>query len=83
MRREPRNPAGSWPRLMRAETAAAYCDERSVEAFTRRVGTVYPEPIKVSGRGRLWLREDLDVAIERLAGKPPAAHDLASEFGAS
>jgi hypothetical protein len=82
MRREPRNP-GTWPRLMRAETAAAYCDERSVEAFTRRVGTVYPEPINVSGRGRLWLREDLDTAIEQLARKPSMVHDLAREFGAS
>ena len=68
---------------MRAETAAAYCDERSVEAFTRRVGSVYPEPIKVFGRGRLWLREDLDTAIEQLAGKPSMTHDLASEFSAS
>jgi hypothetical protein len=32
---------------MRAETAAAYLDEKSVEAFRRGVGTVYPVPIKV------------------------------------
>jgi hypothetical protein len=55
----------------------------SVEAFTRRVGTVYPQPTKVSGRGRLWLREDLDTAIERMAAKQLTSHDLAREFGAS
>jgi len=31
------NPSGSWPRLMRAETAARYVDEKSVEAFRRAV----------------------------------------------
>ena len=35
MSRYPPNP-GSWPRLMRAETAAAYVDERSVDAFGDR-----------------------------------------------
>ena len=33
-------PASLWPRLMRAETAAAYCDEVSVAAFRRKVGSV-------------------------------------------
>ena len=50
MTRRPSNP-GSWPRLMRAETAAAYVDERSVETFRRRIGSVYPHPVNVSGRG--------------------------------
>jgi hypothetical protein len=59
------NPAGSWPRLMRAETAAAYLDEKSVEAFRRGVGTIYPRPIKVTGKGDRWLRDDLDAAIEK------------------
>jgi hypothetical protein len=36
MARRPSNP-GSWPRLMRAETAAAYVDERSVEAFLQQL----------------------------------------------
>jgi hypothetical protein len=30
-------PAGSWPMEMRAETAAAYCDELSVDAFFAEV----------------------------------------------
>lgn len=63
----PNNP-GSWPRLMRAETAAAYCDEQSVEAFQKRVGSVYPRPLNVSGRGRVWLKEHLDTAIAGMIG---------------
>jgi hypothetical protein len=41
---------------MRAETAAAYVDERSVEAFRRAVGTLYPKPVIISGKGGRWLR---------------------------
>jgi hypothetical protein len=62
-RRIPHNP-GSWPRLMRAPTAAAYVDEASVESFLRGVGTLYPLPVKLPGKGDRWLKEDLDVAIE-------------------
>lgn len=54
-----------WPRLMRAETAAAYLDEPSVRAFRRKVGTLYPRPIHVSGRGKLWMKTELDQVIER------------------
>ncbi|MFZ4807523.1 MAG: hypothetical protein ACOYLQ_09720 [Hyphomicrobiaceae bacterium] len=68
MPRAPLNP-GQWPRLMRAETAAAYVDERSVESFLRRAGKVYPPGRKVSGRGRVWAREDLDRAIGLLNGE--------------
>jgi hypothetical protein len=67
MARRLSNP-GSWPRLMRAETAAAYVDERSVEAFRRAVGSLYPQPISVSGKGDRWLREGLDEAIDQLSG---------------
>ena len=62
---------GSWPRLMRAETAAAYCDEVSVEAFKRRVGTVYSRPVYVAGRGNVWLKAQLDRNIQKL--NPEAA----------
>ena len=54
---------GCWPRLMRAETAARYVDERSVRSFRRAVGTLYPLPIKVRGKGERWLRDDLDQAL--------------------
>jgi hypothetical protein len=56
-------PAGSWPRRMRAELAAAYCGEPTVEAFLKRVGSEYPQPRTTEGRRRLWLRDDLDQAI--------------------
>jgi hypothetical protein len=54
---------------MRATTAAAYLDEVSIEAFRRRVGSVYPKPVNVRGRGELWLREDLDKFIDRLSAR--------------
>ena len=71
------NPAGAWPRLMRAETAAAYLDEKSVEAFRRGVGTIYPEPIKVAGKGDRWLKDDLDRTIDRLTGPSATIRDIA------
>lgn len=37
----------AWPQVMTAATAATYCGERSVRAFRRRVGSVYPV-------GRVW-----------------------------
>lgn len=55
-----------WPRLMRAETAAAYCDEPSVAAFRRRVGKVYPGPVVSKGARQKWDRSELDEAISKL-----------------
>ena len=68
---------GAWPRLMRAESAAAYVDEKSVESFRRSVGTLYPEPVRISGKGDRWLRDDLDIAINRLIGVDTIAQDAA------
>ena len=56
-------PPGSWPRRMSADLAAGYCGEPSVEAFLKRVGREYPQPRVNDGRRRLWLRDDLDMAI--------------------
>jgi hypothetical protein len=67
----------AWPRLMRAETAARYVDEISVEAFRRAVGSLYPQPIRVSGKGDRWLREGLDEAINRIARKRSSINDAA------
>ena len=40
-------PNGAWPTEMRAETAAGYCDEPSVEAFLSKVKLgLYPKPCK-------------------------------------
>jgi hypothetical protein len=71
MARRPANP-GSWPRLMRAEHAAAYVGERSVDAFRRAIGTLYPAPVKIAGKGDRWLKDALDEAIDRLTGKMPS-----------
>ena len=76
MARHPSNP-GSWPRLMRAEHAAAYVGERSVDAFRRAVGSVYPHPVNVSGRGDVWLKDQLDAAIADLKGETADAPDAA------
>jgi hypothetical protein len=71
-------PPGSWPRRMCAELAAAYCGERTVEAFIDRVGSDYPQPRVNEGRRRLWLRDDLDIAIlpPDMAGVADVAADL-------
>ena len=69
--------AEGWPRLMRAETAARYVDEKSVEAFRRAVGSVYPHPIKVSGKGDRWVKDSLDEVIDRLRNRPDAIRDIA------
>ena len=69
MSTRPHTPGITWPPVMRASTAAAYVDEASVESFRRRVGTTYPRPMRISGRGDLWLRDELDAAIDRLSGR--------------
>jgi hypothetical protein len=60
-------PVGVWPEMMTAATAAAYMDECSVEAFLGRAGSVYPVARNISGRGRVWLKKDLDATIAQLA----------------
>jgi hypothetical protein len=72
----PINP-GAWPRLMRARTAAAYVDEWSVDAFRRSVGTIWPEPLMLPGKGERWLKEDLDTAIEKATGRASHVRDAA------
>jgi hypothetical protein len=69
--------AEAWPRLMRAETAARYVDEVSVEAFRRGVGSIYPVAIRVSGKGDRWLKEALDEAIDRVTGKASSIKNAA------
>lgn len=77
--RKPHNP-GAWPYWLRAATAAAFTDEESVESFLRGVGTIYPEPENVPGKGRRWRRESLEQAIDKLSRAPSAVSDLASEL---
>lgn len=54
-----------WPRLMRAQTAAEYTDEKSVQSFLRRTGSIYPTALNIPGRGRVWTKESLDEAIDK------------------
>jgi hypothetical protein len=70
----------AWPRLMRAATAARYVDEVSVATFRRGVGTLYPPPVKVAGKGDRWVKEKLDEAIDRLSGSANAIRDIADEL---
>jgi hypothetical protein len=69
--------SGAWPRLMRAQTAAEYVDERSVDSFRRSVGALWPRPLKVTGKGERWLKDDLDEAIEKLKRSPASVRDAA------
>ena len=63
---------------MRAGTAAAYVDERTVESFLRCVGKIYPKPIRISGKGDRWLQEDLDASIEELTGRASLIKDASA-----
>jgi hypothetical protein len=62
---------------MQPEYAAAYVGEKSVEAFRRAVGTLYPAPVKIAGKGDRWLKDALDEAIDRLISSPGAIRDIA------
>ena len=42
------------------EHGSRYLDEASVESFRRKVGRVYPKPVKVAGVGDRWRKVDLD-----------------------
>jgi hypothetical protein len=62
-------PPGSWPLEMRAETAAAYCDEPSVEAFLAKVARgIYSQPARAKGALPKWHRAKLDRDIARRHG---------------
>ena len=69
-------PHGSWPRRMRADLAAGYCGETTVEGFLKRIGKEYPVPRVVEGRRRLWLIDDLDAAIAPDGGRGDLAEEL-------
>jgi hypothetical protein len=59
-------PVGCWPLEMRAETAAAYCDEPSIEAFLSKVAKgIYSQPVRQSGCLPKWHRVKLERDIAR------------------
>ena len=62
-------PAGSWPLEMRAETAAAYCDEPSADAFLAKVQRgIYSAPTREKGCLPKWHRLKLERDIARRHG---------------
>ncbi len=70
--KRPKGPPGAWPMLMRAETAAAFVDEPSVETFRRKVGAgLYPAPYRVVGDVDKWHIKDLLDHGETRAGRRP------------
>ena len=77
MSEHPAHNYSAWPDQMRAETAAAYCDEPSVDAFRRSVGKLYPYPYKVPRKGDRWSRRELEAALRRLRGETAEVGDAA------
>lgn len=63
---------------MRAETAARYCDEVSVVAFRRKVGSVYPLPITRKGSRQKWDRLELDMVGASHLSEAPNIIDAAN-----
>jgi hypothetical protein len=66
---------------MRAETAAGYCDEPSVDAFLDKVSRgIYSQPIREKGCLPKWHRLRLSQDIARRHGVPleklPRAEDV-------
>ena len=62
-------PYGSWPLDMRSKTAAADCDEPSVEAFLSKVARwVYPDSSRIKGALPKWNSSKLDAAIAQRHG---------------
>jgi hypothetical protein len=64
---------------MRAETAAAYCDEPSVEAFLKKVPHVYSEPARIKGSLPKWHRAKLERDIARRHGLQMQGPQLAED----
>jgi hypothetical protein len=73
-------PPGTWPLEMRAETAAAFCDEPSVDSFTAKVDRgIYPQPKREKGILPKWHRLTLERDIARrhgLRAEAPFAEDV-------
>jgi len=62
-------PPRNWPLEMRAETAAAYCDEPSTDSFLAKVQRgVYSAPVREKGCLPKWHRLKLERDIARRHG---------------
>ena len=62
-----RYPQGPWPQQMQADMAAVFCDEPSVEAFRRKVGSIYPQGNKTTGTLK-WHKDVLERALAKIHG---------------
>lgn len=58
----------NWPRGMPLNLAAAYCGISG--SLLRSIG---PGPVTIGRRRKVWLREDLDAWLDRMAGKGAAS----------
>jgi hypothetical protein len=69
---------------MRAKTAAAYCDEPSVDAFLAKVQRgIYSQPARAKGALPKWHRAKLDCDIARRHGirfEGPSISENAAEL---
>jgi hypothetical protein len=64
MSRPALNPGFGWPLEMRSETAAAYLDEPSVEAFLAKVSKgFYSQPSRTKGALPKWHRAKLTASL--------------------
>jgi hypothetical protein len=62
-------PGAAWPLEMRGETAAAYVDEPSVDAFLAKVSKgIYSQPSRIKGTLPKWHRAKLDQDVARRHG---------------
>jgi hypothetical protein len=61
---------------MSSAMAAAYVDEPSVQAFLRKVGSVYPRSAFGKGRSRRWDQKHLDNFATGNGQGPSLADDL-------
>ena len=72
--RYPKGPV--FPAEMRADMAAAYVDEPSVEAFLKKIGYIYPQPVHGHGMSKKWSKEALDQAISKRHGLTGEVEDI-------
>ncbi|KAA5609133.1 hypothetical protein F1189_25850 [Rhodovastum atsumiense] len=62
-----------WPRGLSEDLAAAYVGLSS-STFRREVGAGRaPASVRLTPGRQVWLREDLDAWLDRLAGRAPAS----------
>lgn len=69
----PSRPLPDWPRGLQEAMAAAYVgiSPGQFRAFVDRGEA--PKPVHFPGRRIVWLRDDLDAWLDRLAGRAPVS----------